>query len=890
MPARALLGGISNEDHELAEDRAGAARRGSAALVRPRRLGGRAGRGDGGAGSGSAGAGRGQGSPGIEEITVTARKRTENLQQTPISITALNSTDLEDIQARRIEDIGLAVPNLQIEQGYNSAFINVRIRGIGSSDPIVTRDPSVGLYMDGVYIARAYGALLSVSDLSSVEVLRGPQGTLFGKNTTGGAINVISTKPTDEYSAHVEARYGNYNNFETRTTVNIPIRDEFAALRISFATRTRDELTDNKGPLLGLEPNQGGHEPGSPSFEDADDRKLLAGRASLRLNLTDTFEALLIYDQSRIHQRARGGQCRYSAFGDTGRGSTPGGTPTNSLATGQYTFLGPPVPFFGFIPNDGGMNNFSDHRENCELSNSLDEHDFMSNVPLKSNNDSWGTTGIFTWDVTENVTAKYTTSWRRYKRKTDLEFDWTATGEFGHGVGDEEQHDQISHELNLSGTAMDSRLNWTGGLYAFREKTDPGEGFWVRVAQTLTEDWWNNGFSSLVPDENLDDVAPFLFGTPFFGATYAQLGCVSGVICPLIPAPFGLDPVNLTPDQNQNFFGFIEANTITNNTYAGYLQATFDATEELSLTAGVRRLVEHRKWGHEQSTPGRFGWVDATTPLVFNEAERFDRWTVLANAQYQLTDDMMTYATYSTGYKGGGFNGRVNETLPQTLEPVDPEKVYSYELGAKSSWFDRRLIANVALFYTDYEDIQQTVLSSASDGSFASVVENSGEATIRGAEIELKGRPTPELDLSAAFSWTDADYKDNKTFNSDGELVNFRDQPFYNTPQFTMNLSASYAIETPFGSIVPRLSWYHQSKVTYSTRIKSLTEQDTYGVLSGRLAWHLNDGQTQIALWGTNLLDRAYSDAAISFDDGFALADIFYAPPRLYGIEIIRDF
>ena len=115
-----------------------------------------------------------RGPPGIEEITVTARKRTENLQQTPISITAFNPNDLQDIQARRIDDIGRAVPNLQIEQSYNSSYINIRIRGIGNSDPIVTRDPSVGLYMDGVYVARAYGALLSVSDLSNVEVLRGP--------------------------------------------------------------------------------------------------------------------------------------------------------------------------------------------------------------------------------------------------------------------------------------------------------------------------------------------------------------------------------------------------------------------------------------------------------------------------------------------------------------------------------------------------------------------------------------------------------------------------------------------------------------------------------------------------------------------------------------------
>ena len=820
---------------------------------------------------------------GIEEITVTARKREESLQRTPVSVTAFGMDDLKELQVTRIDDLQEAVPNLQLSQGYDGGYVRATIRGIGVDDPIVTRDPSVGFYVDGVYLARAYGALIAVADVERIEVLRGPQGTLFGKNTTGGAINIVSAKPHDEFDARAQFRYGNYRNVETRASVNIPLMAERAFLRVSFASQTRDELTENVGPLFGIEPNQGGR---FPRTKDADDRKMLSLRASLRLLPTDTLEVMLIGDQSRVHQRSRGAQCRYNASGETGRGESVGGTQLTSLTTGNYPFL---AGLFGFVPNDGGMNKFADYRKNCELSGTLDTHDFMSNVTARNNTDTWGLTGIVTWNVTEDVTLKYTTGWRRYNHDQENEYDWTATAEFGHCFFRDEEHDAVSHELNAGGAAFDSRLSWTGGLYAFREQVNPHAGILCRVAQTLTDSWWDNGFNIVVPDANLGSEAPFLIGSDFEGATYTDLGCLSGVVCNVIPAPFALAP-GAGEGINRNLFGFIESNWIVNNTYAAYFQASYDLTEKLTLTGGGRRLVEKREWKHRQQTPGELGAPDAFTNLIVNAKERFDKWTMMVNAQYQFTNDVMGFAQFSTGYKGGGFNGRVNETLPQTLTAFDPEKVDSYEVGLKSTWFDRRLRVNLGLFYTEYEDIQQTVLASASDGSFASVVENAGEAIIRGAELEIRGRPIPGLDLTAGFGWTDADYHEQFEFNNDGVLVNNRDEEFYNTPQFTMNLAAAYTFETGVGAITPRVSWYHQSEVNFSPEVKHLTRQDTYGLLNARLGWNLNDGKTEIALWGRNLLEREYSDDAISFDSGFAIADIFYGPPRLYGIEIIRQF
>lgn len=815
----------------------------------------------------------------LEEIVVTARKREENLQQTPISVTALGATDLEDIQARRLDDIGQHVPNLQLTTGSEGTNARVRIRGIGNADAIVTRDPSVGVYVDGVYLARAAGTLLAVSDIERVEVLRGPQGTLFGKNTTGGAVNVITAKPDSEFGASASFRYGNYNNIETRGHLNVPLDDEWAYARLSFASRTRDPLTDNKGPILGLEPHQGGR---NPKFDNADDKKMLAARFSLRLLPADNLEVMLIGERTKVHQRGRGGHCRYNPDGETAQGISKGGKPLTSLTTGNLAFL---EGVFGFVPNDGGMNRVADFRENCEATERLDVHEFSSNVTNRVNLDTWGTTGVFTWDVSDLVALKYTTAWRRYERKGEQEFDWTATAEFGHCFNDTQQHDQLSHELNATGLAIEGRLNWTAGLYAFREKVNPHKGFLCRVGQTLSDDYFENGASFVIPD-------PLLSFFP---------GCVSGVPCPVIPAPFipssQARKPGFTEAHARNAFGFIESNWIVNNTYAGYAQVTFDLTESLSLTGGVRRLVEKREWTHQQEIPGEqgLGYADAFLVMIIDEPEvnahdRFDKWTMLANLQYQWTEELMTYFTFSTGYKGGGFNGRVNEELQATLESFEPEDVDSWEIGMKSTWFDRRLVANVSAFYTEYENIQQTVLASASDGSFASVVENAGEAIIRGAEVELRARPTPGLDLTAGLGWTDPDYHENFTLNNDGEIENRRGEEFFNTPNFTMNLSAAYSLDTPVGILTPRLSWYHQSEVNYSPSVEDLTKQGTVGLLSGRLSLELNDGVTEVALWGTNLLDREWSDTAISFDDGFAVADIFYAPPRLFGIEINREF
>ena len=799
----------------------------------------------------------------IEEITVTARKREENLQQTPISITAFGVQTLEDNTVTRMDDISDLTPNMQYDTGSLGLHGFVSIRGIGNGDAIATRDPAVGIYVDGIYIARSAGHLLAVSDPERIEVLRGPQGTLFGRNTVGGAVNVITAKPDDEFSARGTLRYGNYNNIETRAHVNIPLNDDWAFMRLSFASQTRDPVKDNKARASQLAPGQGGL---FPKFKDLDDRKLLAGRVSLRLLPTENLELTITGDQARVHQRARGAHCNYDENSEAGAGRTASGAFFPSLTIGSL--IGPAdFPPVG-LPPDGGMNLWADYRANCERTEDLDYDEFTSNVPGKVTLDTWGVSFTTTWDATEDITLKYIGAWRRSEHGEEQEFDWTGTAEFGHCDRDEEQADQVSHELNANGLALDGRLSWTAGLYTFREKTNPRTGYLCRVAQTYAQQLFSIGFPTV----------------PLFGG--------------FLPPGAAVPPGVFTPVS----FSFVELNWVTNNTYAGYAQATYDLTEQLSVTAGVRRMNETKKWKHIRQrptfdlmrpslgalcppgVPGTF--VVACTLQDVTDDERFDKWTFTGNIQYQWNDDLMTYVTYSTGYKSGGFNGRADS--PTTIEGFDPEKVDSYEFGMKSAWFDNRVTANLAAFLTEYEDIQQTVLKSEADGSFSSVVRNAGEAQIRGVELEVNARPLPGLDASIGLGLIDADYHEKITFNNDGERVNRRDDDFANTPDVTLNVSLAYSVETPFGVLTPRVSYYHQDEVNFDEDTDKLT-QGTYGLLNGRISLVIDD-RTEVALWGRNLTDRKYKNTGIPFFDGFAVGDVFYGDPVRYGIEVSRRF
>ena len=778
---------------------------------------------------------------GLEQIIVSARKREESLQEAPLSVAAFSATAMRNGDIMRVDDLTRFTPNLKLEQssGLQNAA-SVLIRGVGSADVIGTRDNSVGIYVDGVYLSRAQGQLVGLSDIQRVEVLRGPQGTLFGRNTIGGAINIITQKPGDDFAADTSVRAGNLDLFQTRGSVNIPLVQEKAAALFSFESTSREGYTKNR--LIG---------------QDTDDRRSLGFRAALRLNPTEALEVLLTGAQSRSHQAGRGGECRYNP-------ASLAGAPVVQIEQ---------LSGFQLV-------------QECLANEANDEFTYNSPLRTKDNLDTTGVTSQITYEVS-SITLKSLTSWQR--QDSDGLVDLTFSNVTGPGTSNgnttafgfldfaEDENDQVSQEFNLNGEALDGRLNYTAGLYGFYEKSTPSlSGQFV-------------GFNLCQADPN----------------TLVFPAALEAALKPMF-AGLGQDPNQpLAPVFKQAVVcnGSFTQRTPRASTraYAGYGQVTYDLSPALHFTGGLRYSRERKEFSFKQSNflnPAVQFDAFAAAP-VGSQAERFDKWTPLANLTYDLSESSIVYASYTRGFKSGGFNGRPVAAVPATLLPFDQEVLDSYEIGYKSTAFDNRLQTNIAVFYGDLDDIQRTILSAGGGGQFAARAANAGEAVIRGAEIELRAAPMSGLELRIGLGFTDAEYRDFDDLTR-GPLVNGvqtsvpfnrRNEEFFNTPNFTGSFSAAYTWYglAGLGDLTTRVNWYHQNEVNYAPTTETL-RQGTYGLLGGQIFLMLADGKTEIGVFGDNLLDRRYLNGGASFEDGFALGNAYFGAPRTYGVEVRRRF
>ena len=746
-----------------------------------------------------------------DEIVVTARKRSEPLQETPVAVTALGETLMLNSTATRIDELDTFVPNFQLDSDDTGYGARLTMRGGGVSDAIVTRDPGVGTYLDGIYLPRAQGSILELSDVERVEVMRGPQGTLYGRNTIGGAVNVISRKPSPVQEIDAMLRIGNLGLVESRGSLNIPVIDELFATRLSFATRTRDGYMEN-----------------TLSNDDGDDDRLLSGRGSFLITPNEDLEILIAADFSRQYKNARGGQCRFSATADAVTGTVV--DPEGVGAPQAFGTLIPAIPAFAGA---------------CAASGTTGDPEYSSNVNGEIDMDTQGLSSTLTYDLDNGMRFRSISSWRRIEVERVQEFDFTAI-DLGRVDQDGDQSDAWSQELSLSGTSLDGDVIWTTGLFGFWEKSTPGTPFTIVGGELAT------------------------------------------------PA-----------------FSYVEQNTVKNQNLAAYGQATWKATDRLSVTAGVRRLSERKDWKHRRSGVGGTPAAPVLGALTTaeDEVERFNAWTGLFNLSFDLAEDILVYGQWSSGYKSGGFNGRTNPSDASTLLPFKPEKLDSFELGFKSSWYGNRLLVNAALFQSYYQDIQQTFQKSAPDGTFASIVRNAGRANIRGLEVELAAVPFAGFDLIAAFGMTDAKYTRNirlSRYIGPGPNLIFGDlddeprvlqrtgEDFLNTPAYTLTVQGAYHIPTRFGVLRPTLRWYTQSEVNYSPpediQGSTFSKQGKYGLLDTRIALELPDGRTELALWGKNLTDRRYINNSLDFTDGFALVDLYFGAPRTFGIELRRSY
>lgn len=359
----------------------------------------------------------------LEEVVVTARKREERLQDTPVAVTAFTGAILDNLSATQLITIGDYTPNLEFNmgEGGSSSQANVYIRGVGQSDFLISSDPGVGMYVDGVYLARTLGGILDLLDIERVEVLRGPQGTLFGKNTIGGAINIVTSAPEDEASGTLNVTTGSYDRLDIGGTANVPLIEDSLFLRLSGNANNRDgygkRLTD--GVKTG----------------DINSR---TGRAKLRWLANDEVEVNFSVDGTlkreeslpsslvRVEPLSSGILSLYNALV-----AGPAGTPIDES-----------------LMLDNPYNNYA-------------------GIDSLNDLDVWGTSLTVDWDLSDTLRAKSITAYRDMEVSFTIDVDTSPLAYAD--VRRDNKQDQFSQEFQLSGESLDNRLQWIAGLYYFTE-------------------------------------------------------------------------------------------------------------------------------------------------------------------------------------------------------------------------------------------------------------------------------------------------------------------------------------------------------------------------------------------------------------------------------------
>lgn len=733
---------------------------------------------------------------GVGTIIVTARRRAESLQDTPISISAVTADGLRARGIETITQIGDFTPNVKFNASVpvsaSNATAAIFIRGIGQNDYQLSADPGVGLYLDGVYISRGVGNVLDVLNVERVEVLRGPQGTLFGRNTIGGAVSVVTKKPGTEIGGSLEATTGRFGRFQLRGNIDLPIAEGVYSNIAGFVHK-RDGYV--KGVI--------------PEAPDLGDTNQFAGRFALRLEPSNNLTIDLAVDGSRsrensapnvaiaIDENAPAPQAWNAAFsGAPGICANPANTArlTNQACFNSQWVVGP-------YSHGGTFTAISDVFAN----GNPQPYQSASDINI------WGASGIVEWQLAENVTFKSITAYR------EVTGFWTRDSDHSPAsivqTNNDWQQSQFSQEVQLLGDAFDSRLDWVVGAYYSDE---------------------SGNHEDLV---NLLD-AVFLSGAALEGESLA-------------------------------FFG----------------QASYEIVENLSLTAGIRWTEDKKTFSNENQFVVEAGFLTGAPfnpdgsglqngdplmgPLGQNATVVDSAWTPMASLSYRFSPEFLAYASYSEGFKGGGFTQRVFPPFA-FIPSFRPEFSTTYELGFKSDLLGRALRLNGAVFQNDYDDLQITVNDPTL--GFAPIIQNAASARIRGFELEAQARPGGGLMLEGGIGYLDAQYRevDIRAFNA-GVTENTRLQ---NAPEWTLSGSASYAFEIDgFGKITPRADWSYRSRVFNDAVNTPLLVQDGYHLVNASIAYTDPDEIILVTLGVRNLtkelyLDSGYADAFGGITEG----------------------
>jgi len=665
-------------------------------------------------------------SQGLEEVIVTAQKREQGLQDVPIAVEAFSAQEITNLSAQDIGDLGTFTPNVSISKASNQP--NYAIRGIGTDDFGIGADPAVGVYQDGVYIGRSGGSKVAFNDLARVEILNGPQGTLFGRNAAAGAIQYISNKPDEELYGWARATVGNYDRYQLDGVANVPLTDNLF-FRAGLLWNQRDGWIDNvyNGNDLARQGN----------------RSIVT---QLRWLPTDRLDTILRLEFDQTDEDSR---VRSSAV-------------------------------WGPRDNGAGFNKVA------------------SDSDLSEKRNLWGASWHLTYDM-DWATLTSISSYRYFNSKNPEEKDGSAELYFFFNDLNKEKNDQFGQEFRLDGE-LGSRFRWTTGVNAYYEHARQTSGIHLTpqsVDKLIAEGEIGVPYDALAPGTPID-IAFLVF-----------------------PDPFNERTVTSGAQALEDDIAYREQIRINAKykSYAGFADVTYDITDTLALTGGLRYTYDDKNFGRyvkfndyvvafafttETRLDGN-GNYDPDGNLGFLQSDKdWSKLTPRVVLEWQAQEEVMLYASYTEGYKAGGFNSAGEIFAP----PFDPEEVTNYEVGMKSSWLDNTLRVNTALFSYDYDNLQSLQFIDAAclpDSTVGTYLFETSDVEGKGFELNINWLALPSLELYFNTGYLDAEYKrrDEKQVIDGVCVIKDRSgETFSESPDTNFTVGANYSLDFDNGGEV----------------------------------------------------------------------------------------
>lgn len=800
----------------------------------------------------------------LSSIVVTAQKREEQLQNVPISIIVASAQLLQDTGSRDIKELQLVVPGLTVTSTSNEALTTARIRGIGTVGDNTGLESSVGIVIDGVYRPRNGVGFGDLGELERIEVLKGPQGTVFGKNTTAGVINVVTVRPSMATEFGGELTVGNYGQFGASAMLNLS-NEESAAFRLYAVGRERDGFLD-------VENGNG------PRTSDEDvTQDFYSFRAQMLFEPTESVDINFAADFTERNE-----EC----------------------CAGVTLIRGPTAAIVDALAPDSGVVAVADPFDRVAYSNRGTESEI----------DDSGLSAELNWITPwlNEATLTSITAYRDWQTINGADLDYSTADIWYRDFGPDQASDGFrtwTQEFRFTGST--ERFDWMGGLFYANEDL-------ARNGQTLLGSAYEPYLSTALLGRVAGGFPPGTVNTANAATFFSQ---ATGL-------PYGTsfvgDAADDRYDQNSKSLAFFTNNTWHATDALDLTLGLRYTSEEKEVDSRFRNPNGALGCAAALANPARVGGalaargvpvgaLGATVPTVIgfmclpwanplfanrNTHQELDEdeWSGTLKAAYRWNDTVMTYLSGARGYKAGGFNlDRVQSSngttsgaagiVPVTDTSFPGEFVDSYELGAKTTWLDGNLLLNGALFWQDYEDFQ---LNSFLGTTF--VVRSVPEVTSRGVDVDLQWQTGLEgLLVQGGLTYADTEYGDDALPDADLFLLPGSRLSF--APLWSGSAAATYEVDV-FDSLVARFNIAAKYASEYNTGsdLDPQKLQDAYTVVNARIGLGSRDRSWMLELWAQNLTDEEYIQVGFDAPLQTGSWNAFLAAPRTYGLTLRAFF